>query len=177
MGKVKLKRVKGSRDGARPADHAKFADARCSAASQALSSGANAEELVHRLGLTEPPGCSGAAPKTKKDKRKMRHEAFIKKLEAGKVVKSRRKCCKKKAPMSKSLDMKHLFDALPAVTDRTTLKSGRPKGKSRASKSFQANKKLLLKDMKHLEQVVKHPHFQANPMEAVLNHLRHAYGS
>ncbi|CAN7937081.1 unnamed protein product [Ixodes hexagonus] len=105
----------------------------------------------------------------KKEKRKMRHDAFMKKLETAKVTKKTQKRHKK---LATSLNMGLLADALPTL-ERMSLKSGKLKEKPRASRSFRANQKLMLQDMKHMEKVAKHPHFQADPMEAVLNHLRH----
>ncbi|KAL3184649.1 hypothetical protein MRX96_005980 [Rhipicephalus microplus] len=128
--------------------------------------GTSADQLGHRLGLAS----SAASTVTKKEKRKMRHEALVKKLEAGRVTK--RKDRKKKARV---LDMKKLMDALPTVAERKSSKAGTTRQKPRASMSFQVNKKLMAKDMKHLEELANHPQFRANPFDAVLNHLRQAF--
>lgn len=105
----------------------------------------------------------------KKEKRKMRHDAFMKKLETAKMT---RKAQKKRKKRATSLNMGLLADALPTL-EKMSLKSGGLKEKPRASLGFRANQKLMLQDMKHMESVLNHPHFKADPMTAVLNHLRH----
>uniref|UniRef100_A0A0K8RKX5 Ribosome biogenesis protein SLX9 n=1 Tax=Ixodes ricinus TaxID=34613 RepID=A0A0K8RKX5_IXORI len=105
----------------------------------------------------------------KKEKRRMRRDAFLKKLETAKAT---RKAQKRRKKVATSLNMGLLADALPTL-DRMSLKSRELKEKPRASRSFRANQKLMLQDMKHIERVVRHPHFQEDPMEAILNHLRH----
>lgn len=170
MGRVKLKHVKGRRD----ADAA----AKATSAQPMVPGGQVTGGPSELFGAAAEKLVAPKAPvgemMTKKEKRQMRHDTLLKKLEAGKVVKSKGRR-RKKAPVPRSLDMKHLLDALPAVGDRTALKPGRTKGKPRASQSFKVNKKLLEKDMKHLETVAKHPHFQADPVGTVLNHLRQMY--
>ncbi|XP_065302994.1 uncharacterized protein [Dermacentor albipictus] len=168
MGKVKLKATKGNSDDKRPLDLKK-------GDSKPLVAGGQPEVQGSATGLG--PALSTAVAgmaKTKKQKRKMRHEAFIRKLEAGKIVKRKRW---KKACVPRALDLKNLVDALPTMVERTAVKLGRTRRKPRASKSFQASKKLLEKDMKHLERVVNHPQFQVNPIDVVLEHLRQAYKS
>ncbi|CAN8019536.1 unnamed protein product, partial [Ixodes persulcatus] len=88
------------------------------------------------------------------------------------TVKATRKAQKRRKKVATSLNMGLLADALPTL-DRMSLKSGELKEKPRASRSFRTNQKLMLQDMKHIERVVRHPHFQEDPMEAILNHLRH----
>ncbi|XP_065302993.1 uncharacterized protein [Dermacentor albipictus] len=191
MGKVKLKATKGNSDDKRPLDLKK-------GDSKPLVAGGQPEVQGSATGLG--PALSTAVAgmaKTKKQKRKMRHEAFIRmlqgtkqaaphplrqtsnsswrrELEAGKIVKRKRW---KKACVPRALDLKNLVDALPTMVERTAVKLGRTRRKPRASKSFQASKKLLEKDMKHLERVVNHPQFQVNPIDVVLEHLRQAYKS
>ncbi|XP_065302991.1 uncharacterized protein [Dermacentor albipictus] len=225
MGKVKLKATKGNSDDKRPLDLKK-------GDSKPLVAGGQPEVQGSATGLG--PALSTAVAgmaKTKKQKRKMRHEAFIRtvdlswaglassavssatwrcchlfkmavvlhtsttldmcknqdqvdwklvqsqhirQLEAGKIVKRKRW---KKACVPRALDLKNLVDALPTMVERTAVKLGRTRRKPRASKSFQASKKLLEKDMKHLERVVNHPQFQVNPIDVVLEHLRQAYKS
>lgn len=173
MGKVRLKPTKANLGDKRPVDVKKGDSKPLVAGGQPkVQGGATGKQLVHRLGLAFSTAEAEMA-KTKKEKRKMRHEAFLKKLEAGKIVKSKHR--KKKPCVPKALDLKNLVDALPTVVERTALKPGKTRRKPRASKSFQASKKLLEKDMKHLERVVNHPQFQANPIDAVLSHLRQAY--
>ncbi|XP_077563691.1 uncharacterized protein LOC144179272 isoform X1 [Haemaphysalis longicornis] len=168
MGRVKLKHAKGRRD----AEAAKATGAQPmvmgdeAAADLSKLLGAAAEKMA--------PKAAAGETMTKKEKRQIRHHALLKKLEAGKVVKSKGRR-RKKAPVPKSLDMKHLLDALPTLKDRTALKPGKTRRKPRASQSFEVNKKLLEKDMKHLEAVTEHPHFRADPMGTVLGHLRQMY--
>ncbi|XP_075533706.1 uncharacterized protein LOC142566730 isoform X3 [Dermacentor variabilis] len=156
MGKARLKATKCNPGDNKPV-HVKKGDSKPAVAGgqPEVQGGATGEQLGHRLGLAFSTAKAGIA-KTKKEKRSMRHEAFIRKLEAGKIVKHKRR--KKKACVPKTLDLKNLVDALPAVVERTAVKPGE-------------------KDMKHLERVVNHPQFQANPIDAVLNHLRQAYKS
>lgn len=168
MGRVKLKHIKGRRDAA----------AARATGSQPMVTGdqatGNLSKLLGAAVEKMAPKAATGDTVTKKEKRQMRHDALLKKLEAGKVVKSKGRR-RKKASVPKSLDMKHLLDALPALGDRAALKPGKTKRKPRASQSFEVNKKLLAKDMKHLETVSKHPHFQADPMGTVLSHLRQMY--
>lgn len=167
MGKVKLKSTKGNQVKKRPDSKPMIAGGLPD-----VQVDTSADQAGHRLGLASSTAGTVTARK-KKEKRKMRHDALVKKLEAGKIIK--KKHHKKKARVPKSLDMKNLMDALPTMVERKASKPGKMRRKPRASKSFQVNKKLLEKDMKHLEQVANHPQFQANPIDAVLNHLRQAY--
>lgn len=107
---------------------------------------------------------------SKKDKRKLRHEAFMHKLEASKQARSKAKQKKKPAPLA----LGSLQDALPTL-DLLCRKAKvpPPKEKPRSSRSFHTNQKLLLQDLQHMEKVVNHEQFKANPLGAVLTHLRH----
>lgn len=98
----------------------------------------------------------------------MRHEAFIKKLE---TAKAKRRTEKQRKKVPASLSMGLLADALPTLKE-ISKKSSKSKEKPRANMSYRANRKLMLQDMKHMQLVAKHPQFQADPMAAVLNHLR-----
>ncbi|XP_065302992.1 uncharacterized protein [Dermacentor albipictus] len=115
MGKVKLKATKGNSDDKRPLDLKK-------GDSKPLVAGGQPEVQGSATGLG--PALSTAVAgmaKTKKQKRKMRHEAFIRKLEAGKIVKRKRW---KKACVPRALDLKNLVDALPTMVERTAVKLG-----------------------------------------------------
>ncbi|KAH6920539.1 hypothetical protein HPB50_028473 [Hyalomma asiaticum] len=82
---------------------------------------ASAEQLGHMLAFAS--SCAvRAVPRKKKEKRKMRHEALVKKIEAGKIVK--KKHHKKKAHVPKALDMRNLMDALPTMVERKAAKAG-----------------------------------------------------
>ncbi|XP_065302990.1 uncharacterized protein [Dermacentor albipictus] len=138
MGKVKLKATKGNSDDKRPLDLKK-------GDSKPLVAGGQPEVQGSATGLG--PALSTAVAgmaKTKKQKRKMRHEAFIRmlqgtkqaaphplrqtsnsswrrELEAGKIVKRKRW---KKACVPRALDLKNLVDALPTMVERTAVKLG-----------------------------------------------------
>ncbi|KAL1442525.1 hypothetical protein MTO96_030738 [Rhipicephalus appendiculatus] len=135
MGKVKLKPTKGNlcdkvkkRSSSKPMITGGLPDV------QVDTSG---DHPGHRLGLASSTAGTVTARK-KTEKRKIRHEALVQKLEAGKVIK--RKHRKKKARV---LDMKNLLDALPTMAERKASKARTTRRKPRASKSFQVNKKLL----------------------------------
>ncbi|XP_065302989.1 uncharacterized protein [Dermacentor albipictus] len=134
MGKVKLKATKGNSDDKRPLDLKK-------GDSKPLVAGGQPEVQGSATGLG--PALSTAVAgmaKTKKQKRKMRHEAFIRKLEAGKIVKRKRW---KKACVPRALDLKNLVDALPTMVERTAVKLGAPWLGSKAGAFLRSSPVLL----------------------------------
>ncbi|XP_065302988.1 uncharacterized protein [Dermacentor albipictus] len=155
MGKVKLKATKGNSDDKRPLDLKK-------GDSKPLVAGGQPEVQGSATGLG--PALSTAVAgmaKTKKQKRKMRHEAFIRmdmcknqdqvdwklvqsqhirQLEAGKIVKRKRW---KKACVPRALDLKNLVDALPTMVERTAVKLGAPWLGSKAGAFLRSSPVLL----------------------------------
>ncbi|KAL9959241.1 hypothetical protein ACROYT_G036338 [Oculina patagonica] len=120
----------------------------------------------------------------KKCKRKERHERFLQKLHAGRLVEEKSKKAKERAKTVVVGDMEPLLSALPTInipelstrSSKTADNSdGNEKPTRKKSKmSKKARQALQASEIAHFQQVLKHPAFKANPLAAISEHIKNA---
>ncbi|XP_029196320.2 ribosome biogenesis protein slx9-like [Acropora millepora] len=132
---------------------------------------------------TETPVKETEKPKqSKKDKRKERHDNFLKKLHAGRKLDEEQKKAKKRAQTPVVGDLEPLLSALSSIKipeiNRDQKKANnsaetgkRPKGNKMSRKARQA---LQAKEVAHFQKVLQHPAYQANPLAAISEHIKTA---
>ncbi|XP_068751719.1 ribosome biogenesis protein SLX9 homolog [Montipora capricornis] len=119
---------------------------------------------------------------SKKDRRKERHDNFLKKLHAGRKLDEEIKKAKKRAQTPVVGDMQPLLSSLPTIPTLELTKmqketknrgelDGRPKGKKLSKKARQA---LQASEIARFQQVLQHPAYQANPLAAISEHIKNA---
>ncbi|XP_031558201.1 ribosome biogenesis protein slx9-like [Actinia tenebrosa] len=112
---------------------------------------------------------------SKKDKRKERHERFLKKLHGTRAVEESIKRAEKRAQTVIVGDMEPLLSALPTIAlpktskenSNTNQENSKKNKLSRATRQKQQNA-----DIEHFKQVLKHPSYQSNPISAISEHLK-----
>jgi len=123
--------------------------------------------------------------KSKKEKLKLRRKLWHEKIE---VCKNKAKKTSKSTPGKKILDGENgfqlLLDSLPSVKDRVNeLKASKASisaaaevvaasSKPAKRKSDKQRVKEELRNIETFRQVLKHPEFQKNPMDTMLEHLK-----
>ncbi|XP_015750444.1 PREDICTED: ribosome biogenesis protein slx9-like [Acropora digitifera] len=132
---------------------------------------------------TETPVKETEKPKqSKKDKRKERHDNFLKKLHAGRKLDEEQKKAKKRAQTPIVGDLEPLLSALSTIKipeiNRDQKKANnsaetgkRPKGNKMSRKARQA---LQAREVAHFQKVLQHPAYQANPLAAISEHIKTA---
>lgn len=122
-------------------------------------------------------------PSNKKDRRKERHERFLRKLHAGRLVEESSKKAKERAKTVVVGDMEPLLSALPTIhipdLTKGTKSSNDSNGKEKLTKtqnkmSKKSRQALHASEIAHFQQVVKHPAFKANPLAAISEHIKNA---
>ncbi|XP_032239854.1 ribosome biogenesis protein slx9 [Nematostella vectensis] len=116
---------------------------------------------------------------SKTDKRKERHVQFLKKLHAGKLVEESIKKAEKRAQTAIVGDIEPLLSSLPVIRLAAATNQEGQNSKSQRSncneKTMKRRKKSRLKsqlaDIKQFQQVVKHPAYQANPIDTITEHI------
>ncbi|XP_013787995.1 protein FAM207A-like [Limulus polyphemus] len=118
---------------------------------------------------------NGVGPQlSKKEKRKLRHDGFLQKIEAIKAAKKKEIETKKRKETPLVGDMKPLEEALPnlelLIKDNRKTRSqklDKPQGK----KTLKAQQKAMLQDIETFQYVLKHPAFQEDPIGTVTAHI------
>ncbi|CAH1790233.1 unnamed protein product [Owenia fusiformis] len=113
----------------------------------------------------------------KKDKRKLRHDLWLQKLNAGESAKNEEKARKKREKTAIVGDMRPLEETLPTLElllkgkgrKRTTSTSSDEKAKS--LKKEATRKKEALADIRLFQQVLKHPKYKESPFHTISEHL------
>lgn len=117
--------------------------------------------------------------KTKKDRRKIRHEKFLKKLHASKLVKEDIEKSKKRQNTVITGDLYPLTLALLDIdklssskTDEKKRRNMKKESKKSSRSSEKRRQNAQLSDMERFQQVLAHPVFKANPLETIDEHVR-----
>ncbi|KAM7444087.1 hypothetical protein ABFA07_007268 [Porites harrisoni] len=118
----------------------------------------------------------------KKDRRKERHEQFLKKLHAGRRVEEDSKKAKQRAQTVVVGDMEPLLSALPTInipelvrsTKSTDNSGGSEKPKKKNKMRNKARQALQASEIAHFQQVLQHPAYKANPLAAISEHIKNA---
>ncbi|XP_076441498.1 ribosome biogenesis protein SLX9 homolog [Babylonia areolata] len=113
----------------------------------------------------------------KKDKKKIRHDLWMEKIETVQKERKERRAKKKREQTVVVGDMQGIADALPTLellqkqTPASVLareKSAKKKGISREK----TRQKEMLSNIQLFQQVLEVPEYKANPAETILEHLR-----
>ncbi|XP_023235136.1 protein FAM207A-like isoform X1 [Centruroides sculpturatus] len=113
---------------------------------------------------------------SKKDKRRLRHQLFIQKINAVVKRKQELKERAKRRQMPVVGDMKPLEDALPTL--ELLLKQNNEKTEEKKStkplacRSTYARQKAMLEDIAIFQQVLNHPSFKQDPASTIKTHLQ-----
>lgn len=118
--------------------------------------------------------------RTKKDRRKIRHEKFLKKLHASKIVEENDKKAKERQKTVITGDLNPLTLALQDIDsfsflcqiDKNKRKNNKKKTKKPSNSSEKRRQKAQLSDMERFQQVLDHPAFQSNPLATIDEHVR-----
>ncbi|XP_064646583.1 ribosome biogenesis protein SLX9 homolog [Lineus longissimus] len=116
----------------------------------------------------------------KKDKQKMRHEVWMKKVDALQAAKNEEKAKKKRQKTVIVGDLKPLEDTLPTLE---LLMKGTGKGQKQAEEKKEhiskkairkesVRRKQMLDGIGLFQQVFNHPSFKSNPGAAITEHLK-----
>ncbi|XP_060597300.1 uncharacterized protein LOC132751177 [Ruditapes philippinarum] len=111
----------------------------------------------------------------KKDRQKLRHELWLKKLSAIDSAKKDAKNKKKREQTAVVGDIGALGDALPTLelllkTSTKPSQSNEPK-KPKGIQKEKKRKKQMMEDISVFHQVIKHPSFKENPTSTISEHL------
>ncbi|XP_067686117.1 ribosome biogenesis protein SLX9 homolog [Haliotis asinina] len=112
----------------------------------------------------------------KKDKRKIRHEVFMQKIDAVKAAKQKAKDKKKREKTPIVGDMSVMEEALPTLEllmkegSRSNRQSNPEKVRGVAKE--RKRRKQMLSDMNIFKQVLEHPAFIENPTGTIVEHLQ-----
>lgn len=116
---------------------------------------------------------------SKKDKRALKHELFMKKINAIEKARQNLRETEKRRKMPVVGDMKPLKDALPTLEllskKSTDEKKKQISSKPLASRSSFAKKKALLEDIAIFHQVINDDSFKQNPAEVIKTYLKNKY--
>ncbi|XP_075911134.1 ribosome biogenesis protein SLX9 homolog [Petromyzon marinus] len=117
---------------------------------------------------------------SKKDKRKMRHDRFLEKIEAIKIARQKQLERIKRSKTAVVGDMHTLANALPELGQLSATVAENPSKctsdslqRSNPSKITKSKRKKMLEDeLSRHAQVLSHPAFKADPLAAISEHLR-----
>lgn len=116
---------------------------------------------------------------SKKDKRALKHELFMKKINAIEKARQNLRETEKRRKMPVVGDMKPLKDALPTLEllskKSTDEKKKQISSKPLSSRSSFAKKKALLEDIAIFHQVINDDSFKQNPAEVIKTYLKNKY--
>ncbi|XP_076310739.1 ribosome biogenesis protein SLX9 homolog isoform X2 [Tachypleus tridentatus] len=113
---------------------------------------------------------------SKKERRKLKHQGFLQKIEAIKAAKQKENETKKRKQTPVVGDMKPLEEALPTLellmkdnqkTDGSSENLDKPIG----MRTLKAQQKAMLQDIETFQFVLKHPAFQEDPTGTVIAHI------
>lgn len=116
----------------------------------------------------------------KKEKQKLRHELWMKKLDAIEAAKKEAKTRKKKQRTPIVGDIGALADTLPTL-DLLLKKDTGPKHhreeevKAKGIQKEKKRKKQMMSDISIFQQVLKHPAFKDNPTATITEHLQNKF--
>lgn len=123
---------------------------------------------------------------TKKDRRKIRHEKFLKKLHVSKMVKENDKKAKERQKTVITGDLNPLtlalldIDNLSSSCNKDKKKrknTKKPRDKKDCSSSETKKQKAQLSDFERFHQVLAHPTFKSNPLATIDEHVRNVIKS
>ncbi|XP_072180823.1 ribosome biogenesis protein SLX9 homolog isoform X1 [Diadema setosum] len=120
---------------------------------------------------------------TKVEKRKVRHDRWLEKIDTIKTAQRREKDAKRRAGAPVVGDLHPLQDALPELSEilrigpdytqqRVQSKDNQPQKKPRATLKVKDKQKLMMEETARFQEVLKHSAFKANPFATINEHLR-----
>ncbi|CAH1249738.1 FAM207A [Branchiostoma lanceolatum] len=115
---------------------------------------------------------------SKKDKRKMRHDVFLQKLEAAHTAKKRAKETKRRQQTAVVGDMQPLKDALPQLTAFLEQQQGgaaaaqEEKKEKGGSLKPKERKRIEQEELSRFQQILQHPQYRQRPVSTIMEHLR-----
>ncbi|XP_046860041.1 ribosome biogenesis protein slx9-like [Xenia sp. Carnegie-2017] len=110
----------------------------------------------------------------KNEKRKSRHEEFLKKLEASKVKEKNLIATRKREKTVITGDLNPLTQALLEINKIPVTKPDKKRRKNKRRKKTSSQQKRLnsqLSDMETFQKVLDHPVFKSSPLETISEHV------
>lgn len=112
----------------------------------------------------------------KKDKKKLRHDIWVKKLNAVEAAKKAEKDRKKREKTAIVGDIGLLGDALPTIEllmkKSSQVNKNEGEEKKRGIAKEKKRKKQMMEDISVFKQIVEHPAYKENPTETIMTHLQ-----
>ncbi|XP_072034356.1 ribosome biogenesis protein SLX9 homolog [Amphiura filiformis] len=116
----------------------------------------------------------------KKDRKKIRHERWLQKIETIKQAKKTKQAAQQRSQVAIVGDLHPLSQALPELSQVLRLgdsKKQQPQIRSQKKKKKQTmktndRKKLLIQEQANFKQVMSHSKFKVNPLATINEHLR-----
>ncbi|CAG2229066.1 unnamed protein product [Mytilus edulis] len=112
----------------------------------------------------------------KKDKKKLRHDIWIKKLNAVEAAKKEEKERKKREKTAIVGDIGAMGDALPTIEllmkKSSNINSDQKEQKKRGIATEKKRKKQMMEDISIFKQILDHPAYKENPTETITTHLQ-----
>ncbi|XP_063396870.1 uncharacterized protein LOC134681258 isoform X1 [Mytilus trossulus] len=112
----------------------------------------------------------------KKDKKKLRHDIWIKKLNEVEAAKKEEKERKKREKTAIVGDIGAMGDALPTIEllmkKSSKINSDQTEQKKRGIATEKKRKKQMMEDISIFKQILDHPAYKENPTETINTHLQ-----
>ncbi|KAI8497812.1 hypothetical protein Bbelb_244640 [Branchiostoma belcheri] len=114
---------------------------------------------------------------SKKDKRKMRHDVFLQKLETAHTAKRKAKETKRRQQTAVVGDMQPLKDALPQLTAFLEQQQGgaaaaEEKKEKEGTLKQKERKRIEQEELSRFQQILQHPQYRQRPVSTIMEHLR-----
>lgn len=139
------------------------------------------DEEDDRRSFISKKSVKGDKQLSKVEKRKLRHERWLEKIDTINTAKRKASDAKKRADVPVVGDMHPLHDALPELSEilrigqqhgQTKSKNNQPDKKPRATPKMKDRQKLMLEETARFHEVLKHSAFKKSPFATINLHLK-----
>ncbi|XP_030829652.1 protein FAM207A [Strongylocentrotus purpuratus] len=136
-----------------------------------------------RMSFVSKKSIKGSKQITKVEKRKLRHDKWLEKVDTISSAKRRAMDAKKRAGVPVVGDMNPLNEALPELSEilrigphytpnSSNTRNSQPAKKPRATLKMKDKQKMMLEESARFQEVLKHSAFKKNPFATINVHLK-----